>query len=758
MHLHQTAASRRIFARSAAALLTIIALTTAACDGGDDTPATPTRVNTPAPGETAAPTATPTEAPADPGLGATLEYEGELEAAIDVYAAVVAESDGDERQDARFRAAQLLSRTGRHDEARLTLEAFLADPGATDDASPARYMLASTLDDLADTEGALANYERYIAANGVLAPFARVERAKMLARLGRIAEAETAAEEALAGDLQPEFESSFLLSMGSAFEQAGADLSALGWYDRARSGGDVPSALARLGAVHKRLGDPAWVEEYRTVVVSYPDSGPAAELLDELDAASVATSDYTRGYVNYRAFRNTAAREAFDRAILAGDNAAQSLYYLAAIDERQSEVDSAIARYQQSYDLAPDSPLADDALWWRGRLLEIAGGYDEARATYGTLVARFTTSEFAADARFHGGMTLYRSGDLTGAAFAWGALASSASDDEGRARALFWQGRAETDAGNAEGERTLRRLVDEEPADFYALRAEVLLGDNDDDTDDADLDDDEIDWDDVAEYIEEVAGVTPVAATPVADDPRWRVVAELTTVGLTGQADTVYRSLVNDASEDGLAALYRTTRRMYEDGPTDWASRAATTLIADLPDDAPEPPDDLLRVAYPPAYGDLVESAAEGEDVPPLLLLALVRQESFYDPDAGSSAGALGLTQVIEPTGQSIADILGVTDWELTDLFRPKLSLRFGANYLASQLTSFEGNAYHALAAYNGGPGTALNAIESAGADVDLFAEDVEFEETRRYIRLVMEHYARYRQLYGDVGRPSLPQ
>jgi len=197
---------------------------------------------------------------------------------------------------------------------------------------------------------------------------------------------------------------------------------------------------------------------------------------------------------------------------------------------------------------------------------------------------------------------------------------------------------------------------------------------------------------------------------------------------------------------------------MHEGAPVEWASRAATTLIADLPDDAPEPPDDLLRVAYPPAFSDLVESASEGEGVPPLLLLALVRQESFYDPDAGSSAGALGLTQVIEPTGRSIADVLGVTDWELTDLFRPKLSLQFGANYLSSQLTSFEGNAYHALAAYNGGPGTASNAIDSAGADVDLFAEDVEFEETRRYIRLVMEHYARYRQLYGGVDRPSLPQ
>jgi soluble lytic murein transglycosylase len=211
-------------------------------------------------------------------------------------------------------------------------------------------------------------------------------------------------------------------------------------------------------------------------------------------------------------------------------------------------------------------------------------------------------------------------------------------------------------------------------------------------------------------------------------------------------------------SHDDPAALVDITRKLQGDGHVSLASRAATILIGALPDDASDPPDDLLRVAYPLAFIDLVEDAADEEGVSPLLLLALMRQESFYDPDAGSSAGALGLTQVIPTTGQSIADVLGVTPFEPSDLFRPRLSLRFGANYFASQLASFEGNAYHALAAYNGGPGTASNAIDSAGEDIDLFVEDLEFDETKAYVKLVMEHYARYRQLYEDgVDRPTIP-
>jgi hypothetical protein len=110
-------------------------------------------------------------------------------------------------------------------------------------------MLASTLDDLGDMAGALAGYERYIAAKGAISEFARVERAKLLARLSRSVEAEAAAQEVLTSGLLPDFKASFTLSMGKAFEQGADDASARAWYERAQTidGGDVASALARIG-------------------------------------------------------------------------------------------------------------------------------------------------------------------------------------------------------------------------------------------------------------------------------------------------------------------------------------------------------------------------------------------------------------------------------------------------------------------------------------------------------------------------------
>jgi soluble lytic murein transglycosylase len=137
--------------------------------------------------------------------------------------------------------------------------------------------------------------------------------------------------------------------------------------------------------------------------------------------------------------------------------------------------------------------------------------------------------------------------------------------------------------------------------------------------------------------------------------------------------------------------------------------------------------------------------------------MALVRQESFFRPDAESSAGALGLTQVIPSTADEIAEQLDEADFTYVDLFRPNVSLRFGAHYLGSQLELFGGDISAALAAYNGGPGNALRWQEFAPDDPDLFLETISLSETRAYVELVLEHYARYRYAYGLTEGASLP-
>lgn len=740
--------------------VSLIGIFAAACSRGGAKRAPPATATVPFSAMSQAP-ATPTAAPADASLGEKLRTDGEFEAAIDVYASVASTKSGDEQQRARLAQAQLLLHTGRTAEARPVLEAYLAADGARADGSEADYMLASALDDLGDPLPALDGYTRYIAAGGVLSDFARIEQAKLLARLGRTADAEAAAQAVLTSPILPDFKRSFMFSVAAAFEQGRADQDALAWYGRARDGGgDVTSALARIGGVKRRLGDASWSADELQAIAADPESAIARDLLDELDAASVPVSDELRGVVDYRAGRDNLARAALARAVTADDHAAEATYYLAAIDERAGNTAAAIAEYQHAHDINPASPLADSALWWRGRLLEQAGRFGEAAGTYGALVDGYPASKWADDAAFHRGLVLYRAGDYAGAGAAWAARATS-SDPLAAARAKFWQGRALLAAHDAQARQVLQQLIDDTPqgapGSYYALRAEVALGKNETKERKPKIKDYTPDWPAIAAYVRSATGSDPEAA-PLPADPRWDVAAALEDVGLHAQSDAVYRSTIKDSALDA-SALFQITRRLQQEGRTSVAARAAATLATLLTSaGSPPPPDDLLRIAYPLAYRDLATNAAAGENVSPLLLLALVRQESFYDPDAGSPAGALGLTQVIPSTGESIASTLGVATFSASDLYRPKLNLEFGASYLSGQLKQLDGDPYRALAAYNGGPGAASSAATSAGADEDLFVEDLEFDETREYVRRVMENYARYRQLYEGIDRPSLPR
>jgi soluble lytic murein transglycosylase-like protein len=123
-------------------------------------------------------------------------------------------------------------------------------------------------------------------------------------------------------------------------------------------------------------------------------------------------------------------------------------------------------------------------------------------------------------------------------------------------------------------------------------------------------------------------------------------------------------------------------------------------------------------------FGAEITAAARKYGVDPALLAGLVRQESNFDPQAGSPAGARGLMQLMPATAAG----LGVTD--LTD---PVQSLEGGARY-AQQLQRFGGHATLALAAYNAGPG----AVEQHGGVPP-------YPETQAYVRKVQAFAAAYR-------------
>jgi soluble lytic murein transglycosylase len=158
------------------------------------------------------------------------------------------------------------------------------------------------------------------------------------------------------------------------------------------------------------------------------------------------------------------------------------------------------------------------------------------------------------------------------------------------------------------------------------------------------------------------------------------------------------------------------------------------------------------HVRYGPYYADLIIPIAQYHDLHPLLLTSIVRQESLFEGFVRSGAGARGLMQIIPSTGETLAGSIG---WPLNytadDLYRPYVSITYGAHYLDLNRDRFNRNLYAALAAYNGGPGNAAIWLELSGNDPDLLVEIIRFEETRTYIRSIYEIFAMYRNLYSTV-------
>ena len=166
------------------------------------------------------------------------------------------------------------------------------------------------------------------------------------------------------------------------------------------------------------------------------------------------------------------------------------------------------------------------------------------------------------------------------------------------------------------------------------------------------------------------------------------------------------------------------------------------------------------RLAYPRPFNKEIKSAAKENNIPPELLMGLVREESGFDPQVESWANAIGLGQLLLKTARSMARKLPGPPVALDakSLREPELNLRLGARYLG-MLHKMFGHPALMAAGYNAGEGAVAKWRKRfRGLSADEFIESIPYEQTRNYTKRVLESFGRYRYLYakGDVIR--LPQ
>ncbi len=156
---------------------------------------------------------------------------------------------------------------------------------------------------------------------------------------------------------------------------------------------------------------------------------------------------------------------------------------------------------------------------------------------------------------------------------------------------------------------------------------------------------------------------------------------------------------------------------------------------------------EAARLRYPLAYAAIVEQRVAAEEVDRATFYALIREESLFDSEISSFAGAVGLAQLIPSTAYDIARRMDLEEPLLTD---PADNLAIGARYF-SMLTRQFGTVARALAAYNGGQGNVRRwERRSPALDEILFHQSIPFPETYNHVRKVVVSAAYYGYLYAD--------
>jgi soluble lytic murein transglycosylase-like protein/tetratricopeptide (TPR) repeat protein len=443
----------------------------------------------------------------------------------------------------------------------------------------------------------------------------------------------------------------------------------------------------------------------------------------------------------------------------------EALLYLARSLVRSHRLDLGLETYVRLAEEHPEHPLAGEALYVAARRFENEDRVPRARELYASYLERFPGGEFAGEAQLALALAAYRSEDLESARRTLVDLFEGA--DAGlRESAAYWLTRLEKEAGpTGEMERWQAALRERSPRTFYALLIDRESGDADPAPDTS------------------VTGGPRMlqhhaAALASARDRLQRAVRRNTVTGRTGGtlAAGDHRRLRRaifflewgclDLARGDLEPLERAWARhpdrlaslldLYASyGLAHRGIRVATRLSYLVPaDERQDFRDEIRPFLYPLPFLPTVVDVADREGISPELLLAVMREESWFDATARSRAGARGLMQLMPATGRQLARELELPFEGEETLADPVVNIRLGARYLDRLKNEHNGEDVFALTSYNGGPHRVrrwLRSLDRAG-DPALFVDTLEFRETRKYVKKVLRSRWVYHQFLRNSG------
>lgn len=773
-------------------------------------------IPTPAPESTATPATPPTSTPFPTPVpvirvesGDRALFLGDYDQAREQYAKALNEST-----DQAVQAAALwgLGRTELEDEryqaAIDPLNRLVNQYAESTYAARAYFLIGKAYFELGQFQAAADAYGTYLARiPGVLDAYVQEYRGDALYTIGDYTNAVNAYNEALnASRLDDGL--NLRIKIAQSRYDFGDYAGALALYDQIFNTAANDYIRAQMdylaGNTHIQLGQAAEAQaRYLHAVQNYPLSYYSYLALVELVDAGAAVSDLDRGIVDYYAGQYDVGLVALDRYIQANPAHDGTASYFRALTLRElkrteeailaldtfikaypthprwedaweqkgflewavlGEYEAGVRTFLDFVAAVPASASAPEFLMSAARVTEINRQLPEAALIWERVANEYPASEQVPDALFLAGIAHYRLADFNSALtlFQRDLLLSTRAKD--MARAYLWIGKTQEKLGDtASAEKSWQQAQLSDPSGYYSLRAEDILlkqlpFESPPSTNlEIDLSRERTDAEVWMRLTFDLPKDTDLTGPGLlAQDPRFIRGAELWELGMYDEARLEFESL-RGSVKSNAADSFRLANHLLDVGlyrTAIFAAREVLTL-AGLENQSASltAPAYFNHVRYGLYYRDLILAEEQRYGLDPLFMFSVIRQESLFEGFVRSSAGARGLMQVIPSTGAQIASELNWPPvYTEDDLYRPNVSVRFGAYYLDKNRKLLGGSIYGSLAAYNAGPGNALAWKEAAGDDPDLFLEIVRFQETRDYIRYIYEIYDTYRTLYSRAN------
>jgi soluble lytic murein transglycosylase len=435
----------------------------------------------------------------------------------------------------------------------------------------------------------------------------------------------------------------------------------------------------------------------------------------------------------------------------------KALYIAGKSLERKKAWAAAAEVYAQIPERYPEHTMADDGYALGGIAWVEAGQPARAKALWSTQADAYPTGDMAGEGFWRLAWSAYQAGE-TEEAVNWAtrmvAEVPIHTDPVHVIGAKYWAARwriypdvesPETlnldEEAISQGTVALAQLIREHPMSFYAIHAENRLRD----------------------VAPEVLAAIPVTR-PIAPATTWsvrQVFAEhpatqrglaLARLGLASEAWAEFKQLgraVTPSEKALIASIanHADPVRSFDDLQHFLLKHPPSTLGPDR--------DRILAVAFPDRYWALIQEVSVDFDYDPRIFHSLVREESSFNKDIRSWAGAKGLSQLMPATARRVASWLGrsVSSATIND---PELNLAIGSRYLHYLFDHFDNNAFLAVAGYNAGEGNVGKWVTRFGhIPSDEFVEHIPFRETRHYVKRVLGTYRTYTVLNGPMQSGS---